>query len=130
MLTDCRFGSMLAATTPEQADFRRKPMTKVEFNRTTKPPFKSRYGNYIGGAWREPVSGKYFDNTSPINGQVICEIARSEAADVELALDAAHAAKDAWGRTSAGDRANMLNKIAQVMEDNLALLATAETWDN
>jgi aldehyde dehydrogenase len=105
-------------------------MTKVEFNRTSKPPFKARYGNYIGGAWREPVSGKYFENTSPINGQVICEIARSEAADVELALDAAHAAKDAWGRTSVAERANLLNKIAQVMEDNLAQLATAETWDN
>jgi aldehyde dehydrogenase len=91
MLTDRRAWSMLPVTTPEQAHFRRKPMTKVEFNRTSKPPFKARYGNYIGGAWREPVSGKYFDNTSPINGQVICEIARSEAADVELALEAAPA---------------------------------------
>ena len=105
-------------------------MTKVEFNRTAKPPYKSRYGNYIGGGWREPVSGRYFENTSPINGQVLCEIARSEAADVELALDAAHAAKDAWGRTSAAERSNLLNRIAQAMEDNLPLLAAAETWDN
>lgn len=105
-------------------------MTKVEFNRTAKPPYKSRYGNYIGGAWREPVSGRYFENTSPINGQVLCEIARSETADVELALDAAHAAKDAWGRASPAERSNLLNRIAQVMEDNLPLLAAAETCDN
>jgi aldehyde dehydrogenase len=105
-------------------------MTKVEFNRTAKPPYKSRYGNYIGGAWREPVSGRYFENTSPINGQVLCEIARSEAADVDLAVDAAHVAKDAWGRTSPAERSNRLNRIAQVMEDNLPLLAAAETWDN
>jgi aldehyde dehydrogenase len=105
-------------------------MTKVEFNRTAKPPFKARYGNYIGGAWREPVGGRYFENTSSVNGQVLCEVARSDAADIELALDAAHAAKDAWGKTSAADRANALMRIAQVMEDNLPLLAAAETWDN
>jgi aldehyde dehydrogenase len=105
-------------------------MTKPEFNRTAKPPFKGRYGNFIGGAWVEPASGRYFDNASPVNGQVLCQIARSEAADVEQALDAAHAAKDAWGRTSVAERAGLLNRIAQVMEDNLALLATAETWDN
>ncbi len=105
-------------------------MTKVEFNRTAKPPFKARYGNYIGGAWREPVGGRYFENTSPINGQVLCEVARSDAADIELALDAAHAAKDAWGQTSPADRAGVLLRIAQVMEDNLDLLAAAETWDN
>ncbi len=54
-------------------------LTKLEFNRTAKPPFKARYGNFIGGAWREPVSGRYFDNTSPVNGQLLCEVARSEA---------------------------------------------------
>ncbi|MGC1303229.1 MAG: aldehyde dehydrogenase family protein, partial [Caulobacteraceae bacterium] len=74
-------------------------MTKPEFTRTARPQFKARYGNYIGGQWVEPVSGRYFDNTSPVNGQVLCEVARSDAADVERALDAAHAAKDAWGRT-------------------------------
>ncbi|MCP5940149.1 aldehyde dehydrogenase family protein, partial [Klebsiella pneumoniae] len=77
-----------------------------------------------------PKSGRYFDNTSPVNGQVLCEIARSDASDVEAALDAAHAAKDAWGRTSVAERSVILNKIAQVMEDNLTLLAQAETWDN
>jgi len=105
-------------------------MTRVEFSRTAKPPFKARYGNYIGGAWRAPAGGRYFENTSPINGQVLCEIARSDAADIELALDAAHAAKDGWGKTSAADRANALMRIAQIMEDNLSLLAAAETWDN
>lgn len=105
-------------------------MNKVEFNRTATPKFKSRYGNFIGGKFVEPRSGKYFENTSPVNGQVICEIARSDASDVEAALDAAHAAKEAWGRTSAAERSVILNKIAQVMEDNLDILAEAETWDN
>jgi aldehyde dehydrogenase len=102
----------------------------MEFSRTAKPPFKARYGNYIGGRWAEPASGRYFENTSPINGVTLCEVARSDAADVEAALDAAHAAKVAWGAVSPTERANLLNRIAQVMEDNLALLATAETWDN
>jgi aldehyde dehydrogenase len=105
-------------------------MTKPDFIRTAKPPFKARYGNYIGGAWIEPAAGRYFDNVSPVNGQVLCQIPRSDETDIERALDAAHAAKDAWGRTSAADRAIFLNRIAQVMEDNLALLAAAETWDN
>jgi aldehyde dehydrogenase len=105
-------------------------MTKQEFSRTAKPPYKARYGNYIGGQWTPPVAGRYFDNPSPVNGRILCEIARSDANDVERALDAAHAAKDAWGRTSAAERANLLNRIAQVMEDNLPLLALAETWDN
>ncbi len=105
-------------------------MNKVEFNRTVKPNFKKRYGNFIGGKFVEPKSGRYFDNTSPVNGQVLCEIARSDASDVEAALDAAHAAKDAWGRTSAAERSVILNRIAQVMEDNLDVLAQAETWDN
>jgi aldehyde dehydrogenase len=102
----------------------------MEFSRTAKPPFKARYGNYIGGAWAEPAAGRYFENTTPIDGRVLCEVARSDAADVERALDAAHQAKAAWGATSAADRANRLNRIAQIIEDNLALLATAETWDN
>jgi len=93
-------------------------------------PYKAKYGNFIGGEWREPVSGRYFDNITPITGGKLCEIARSDAADIELALDAAHAAKDKWGRTSTTDRSNILMKIAQRMEDNLDLLARAETWDN
>ena len=93
-------------------------------------PFKSEYGNYIGGEFRPAASGRTFTNTSPIHGNALCEIARSEAADVEAALDAAHAVKAAWGRTTTTERANILNAIAQVMEDNLELLALAETLDN
>ena len=92
--------------------------------------FKTRYDNFIGGRWVAPVGGQYFDDTSPITGKVITAVARSQAADVELALDAAHAAKDAWGRTSTTARANLLNKIADRIEQNLELLAHAETWDN
>ena len=92
--------------------------------------YKESYGNYIGGKFVEPVSGKYFDNISPVNGAVLSQIARSDEKDIELALDAAHAAKDAWGATSAAERGLILINIAQVMEDNLALLAEAETWDN
>jgi aldehyde dehydrogenase len=93
-------------------------------------PFKARYENYIGGQWVAPKSGKYFENASPVTGTVLCEVARSNAEDIELALDATHAAKDAWGQTDPATRSVMLNKIAQVMEDNLDLLATAETWEN
>ncbi len=92
--------------------------------------FRARYGNYIGGQWVAPVSGQYFENITPVTGKVFCEIPRSNAQDIEKALDAAHAAKDAWGKTSAAERANILNAIAQRMQDNLALLAEAETWDN
>jgi len=95
-----------------------------------KAPFRERYDNFIGGKFVAPRAGRYFDNTSPINGKVICQIARSDASDVEQALDAAHAAKDAWGRTSATERALILNRIADVIEENLELLATCETWDN
>ena len=105
-------------------------MTKPAFIRTATPKFKAKYDNYIGGAWVAPAAGRYFDNTSPVNGQVLCQIARSDATDIERALDAAHAAKDAWGATSAAERAVILNKIADRMEANLAALAEAETWDN
>ena len=93
-------------------------------------PFEPIYDNYIGGKWVAPKLGRHFDNVSPINGKVICQIARSNGADVEAALDAAHAAKDAWGRTSVAERARVLNLIADRMEANLDLLAAAETWDN
>jgi len=92
--------------------------------------FRARYGNYIGGVWVEPASGEYFENVTPVTGRVFCEIARSGARDIERALDAAHAAKTAWGHSSVAERANILNRIAQRMEDNLPLLAEAETWDN
>ena len=86
--------------------------------------------NFIGGRFVPPVAGRYFDNLSPVNGKLLCQIARSDAADVGLALDAAHAARESWGRTSPAGRAAVLNAIAQRMEDNLELLAQAETWDN
>src|SRR3954467_12835818 len=105
-------------------------MNKVEFLSVTKIPFAERYDNFIGGKFVAPISGKYFDNASPVTGQIVCKIARSDAQDVEAALDAAHAAKAAWGRTSVAERAAMLNRIADRMEDNLERLAIAETWDN
>jgi aldehyde dehydrogenase len=91
---------------------------------------KKKYDNYIGGKWAAPVGGEYFENTTPVTGQPLCQIARSKAADVDKALDAAHAAKDAWGKTSTAERAQILNRIAQRIEDNLEMLATVETWDN
>ncbi len=91
---------------------------------------RSRYDNYIGGEWVAPVKGQYFDNPSPVTGKTICQVARGTAEDIELALDAAHKAKDAWGRTSQAERANILNKIADRMEEKLSLLALAETIDN
>ncbi len=93
-------------------------------------PFKTRYDNFIGGQFVPPVGGRYFDNVTPITGAKVCEIARSDAADIALALDAAHAAKDAWGKTSAAHRSNILLKIADRIEENLLTIATAETWDN
>src|SRR5688500_16180579 len=79
-------------------------------------PFKQRYDKYIGGKFVAPVKGDYFGNVTPITGQVFCEVARSSAEDIELALDAAHAAKEAWGKTSQAERAIILNKIADRME--------------
>jgi len=105
-------------------------MTKVEVSAAMKAPFAKRYDNYIGGEWRAPTSGKYFDNVSPITGQPICEIARSDSHDIDAALDAAHAAKAAWGSASPAERAQVLNRIADRMEENLEKLALAETWDN
>ncbi|MEM8842584.1 MAG: aldehyde dehydrogenase [Pseudomonadota bacterium] len=93
-------------------------------------PFARRYDNYIGGTFVPPASGRYFENTSPVTGGTIGEIARSDSTDIELALDAAHRAADSWGKTSATDRANILMKIAQTIEDNLELLAICECWDN
>ena len=92
--------------------------------------FKAKYGNYIGGKFVDPVDGKYFDNISPVNGKVLCQIPRSNEKDINLALDAAHSAKVSWGATSVTERSQILHKIAQVMEDNLTTLAEAETWDN
>ncbi len=92
--------------------------------------FKSRYENFIGGEWVLPVKGNYFKNITPVTGETFCEVPRSTAEDIELALDAAHKAKAAWGKTSVAERANILNKIADRIEANLQLIAVAETWDN
>ncbi|MGB0664104.1 MAG: aldehyde dehydrogenase family protein [Pontibacterium sp.] len=92
--------------------------------------FKPRYGNFIGGEWVAPVKGQYFGNVSPVNGEVFCEIPRSSAEDIELALDAAHAARASWGSTSVTERSNILLKIADRIEANLEAIAVAETWDN
>ncbi len=92
--------------------------------------FKSRYDNFIGGTWVPPVKGDYFDNASPVNGQVFCKIPRSTAEDIELALDAAHTAKHSWSQTSVTERSNLLLKIADRIEEYLEMLAVAETWDN
>ena len=95
-----------------------------------KVSFRPRYGNYIGGKWADPASGQYFENVTPVTGKTFCEIPRSNAQDIDRALDAAHAARSAWGKTSPTHRAVIMNQIAQRMEDNLEMLALAETWDN
>ena len=92
--------------------------------------FKERYGNYIGGEWVAPVKGQYFKNVSPVDGEAFCEIPRSTEEDINLALDAAHAAKAGWAATSVTARSNLLLKIADRLEANLETLAVAETWDN
>ncbi|WP_286689107.1 MULTISPECIES: aldehyde dehydrogenase [unclassified Aeromicrobium] len=92
--------------------------------------YKPRYDHWIGGEYVAPSSGQYFENVSPVNGKVFTEIARGNADDIEKALDAAHAAAPAWGKTSVAERANILNKIADRIEENLEMLAVGETWDN
>ncbi|HUE34680.1 MAG TPA: aldehyde dehydrogenase [Mycobacterium sp.] len=92
--------------------------------------FQARYDNYIGGQWVAPAQGRYFENPSPVTGQTFCEVARSDEADIEQALDAAHAAAPAWGKTSPSERAVILNKIADRIEANLESIAVAESWDN
>ncbi|MGW6510689.1 aldehyde dehydrogenase family protein, partial [Streptomyces niveus] len=92
--------------------------------------YESRYDHWIGGEYVPPAQGKYFENPSPVNGRPFTEIARGTAADVERALDAAHGAAPAWGKTSAATRADILNKIADRMEARLEELAVAESWEN
>ncbi|WP_367103753.1 aldehyde dehydrogenase family protein [uncultured Psychrobacter sp.] len=92
--------------------------------------FREKYDNFINGEWTPPADGEYFDNTSPIDGKTICQVARSKEADIEKALDAAHAAKDAWSKTSVTERANLLLKIADKMEANLEAIAIAECYEN
>ena len=99
---------------------------------TEKSPvqFRKKYDNFINGEWVAPLDGEYFDNSSPIDGKVFCQIARSKEADIEAALDAAHAAKDAWGKTSVTERSNMLLKLADGIEANLEAIAIAESYEN
>lgn len=94
------------------------------------PKFKEQYENFIGGEWVAPLSGEYFDNISPVDGKPFTKVARSNEQDVEVALDAAHKAAPEWGSSSATTRSNILLKIADRMEQNLDMLARAETWDN
>ena len=96
----------------------------------SKVTFKPRYDHWINGEYVKPDSGQYFENVTPVTGKVFCEVARGNAKDIDKALDAAHAAAKAWGKTSATARAIILNKIADRMEQNLEMLAVAETWDN
>ncbi|MHA7188954.1 acetaldehyde dehydrogenase ExaC [Arthrobacter sp. MDT2-16] len=96
----------------------------------SKVSFKPRYENWIGGEWAPPIKGQYFENISPVTGKAFCEVARGTAEDIELALDAAHKAAPAWGKTPAAERALVLNRIADRMEENLEMLAVAETWEN
>src|SRR5258707_6477551 len=95
-----------------------------------RPSFKDHYDNFIGGEWKSPVKGQYFDSISPIDGKTFTKVPRSDKEDIELALDAAHKAFATWSRTSPTERSNVLLKIAQVMEDNLNYLAAIETIDN
>src|ERR1700761_2627761 len=91
---------------------------------------EGRYGNFIGGEWVPPTSGNYFENITPVTGQAFTEIARSTEADINLALDAAHGARRGWGKTAAGDRANILLKIADTLKANLEKLAVADALGN
>ena len=92
--------------------------------------YAPRYDHWIGGEYVPPAKGGYFENVSPVNGRPFTEIARGTAEDVEAALDAAEGAAPAWGRTPVASRANLLNKIADRMEEHLEELAVAESWDN
>ena len=92
--------------------------------------YPSRYDNWIGGSWAPPVGGGYFENISPVTGEPFIEVARSTSADIELALDAAHAAAPTWARTAPDQRAAILHRVADRMERHRAELAVAEVWDN
>lgn len=96
----------------------------------SKIAFKKQYENFINGEWIAPVKGKYFENISPVTGNPFCRVARSTEEDIELALDAAHAAKESWAKISPSERALILHRIADRLEENLETLAVAETWDN
>ncbi|TAF63749.1 MAG: aldehyde dehydrogenase [Cytophagales bacterium] len=103
--------------------------TRIE-NLVSRPTFKEKYDNFINNEWVAPVKGEYFANISPVDGQNFTQVARSTKEDIELALDAAHAAFKTWSKTSASERSNVLLKIADIMEKNLDYLAAVETIDN
>ena len=113
-------------------------MATIERVATFSPPgqsdspveLKSRYENFIGGHWVAPLNGEYSENVTPATGEPFTEVPRSTAEDVEVALDAAHAAKDAWGEASTTERSRVLNKVADAIEENLEMLAVAESWEN
>src|ERR1700746_1122023 len=92
--------------------------------------YESRYGNFIGGEWVAPVGGRDFENLTPVTGQTFCEIPRSDEADIEKALDAAHAAAPAWGKTTPAERAALLNKVGDRIGEDTAAVGGAEVWDN
>src|SRR6202166_3645465 len=94
-----------------------------------KIPLRSRHENFIRGEWSAPLEGGYFDNVSPTTGQVICQIARSQADDVECAIDAAHAAADGWGRMAVAERARILKRVADRIEQYLPFLSAVENYD-
>ena len=96
----------------------------------SKPQFKEKYNNFINGKFVAPIGGQYFENTSPVDNSLIAKYPRSQKEDVELALDAANAAKEAWGNTSATERSTLLNKVADIIQDHLEEFALVETCDN
>jgi aldehyde dehydrogenase len=114
-------------------------MATIEKKTTTYAPpgepgspveLEARYENFIGGRWIAPTKGKYSENRTPATGEVFTEVPRSTADDVELALDAAHAAKKGWGEASTTERSRVLNKVADAIEEHLEELAVAESWEN
>lgn len=102
----------------------------TQANLAQRPQFREKYDNYIGGKWVAPVKGNYFENTSPVDGKVFTQAARSTAEDIELAIDAAWAAFPSWSKTPAAQRSNLLLKIADIVEKNAEYLAIVETLDN
>src|SRR5664280_772808 len=112
-------------------DHKGEPMTYPNPGTPESPvQFKDRYDNFIGGKWVPPIQGRYFENISPVTGHRYCDVARSDADDIELALDAGHAAREAWGKTSPAERSNILLRIADRIEENLEYLAVVECWEN
>jgi len=103
---------------------------KLPGNANPDTKFKSRFENYIGGEWIAPVQGLYFNNLSPVNGEILCEAPRSSQADIDLALDKCEDVMPTWSKSSVTERSNILLKIADRIEENIEELAVAETWEN